>query len=143
MSGRKVTPTGILVATSDLPEDEWLALRRTGIGASDIAALLGMNRYTSPYELYLEKRGELPDIPRGDFLERAARWGHLHEPLLAAEFSRTSDVRTRRVGLIRHESEPWQLVNLDRQVAGLPRRPVRAGNQEPVRMESRGLGPVR
>ena len=48
MSGRKVTPTGILVASSDLPEDEWLALRRTGIGASDIAALLGMNRLHLP-----------------------------------------------------------------------------------------------
>ena len=88
MSARKVTPTGVLVAPSGIPEDEWLALRRTGIGGSDIAALLGMNRYTSPYELYLDKRGELPDIPRGEFLDRAAMWGHLHEPLIAARVRR-------------------------------------------------------
>lgn len=123
MSGRKVTPTGILAATSDLPEADWLALRRSGIGGSDIGALLGMNRYTSPYELYLDKRGELPDMPRSDFLDRAARWGHLHEPLLAAEFARNHDVKTRRVGLIRHEAEPWRLANLDRQVAGCPDGP--------------------
>lgn len=123
MSGRKVTPAGILAAPSDLPEDEWLALRRTGIGGSDIAALVGLSKYTSPYELYLDKRGELPDLPRSDFLERAARWGHLHEPLLAAEFARINGFRVRRIGLIRHESEPWRLANLDRQVAGCPDGP--------------------
>ena len=40
--GQKVTPTGILVAPSGIPEYEWLALRKTGIGGSDVGALLGM-----------------------------------------------------------------------------------------------------
>ena len=119
----KVTPTGVLVAPSGIPEDEWLALRKTGIGGSDIGALLGMNKYTSPYELYLDKRGELPEMPRSEFLERAAMWGHLHEPLIAARFAETHGVKTRRVGLIRHEDEAWRLANLDRQVAGCPDGP--------------------
>jgi len=123
MTARKVTPTGILVATSDLPREDWLALRRAGIGGSDIGALLGMSKYTSPYELYLDKRGELPEIPRSEFLERAATWGHLHEPLIAQRFAELHDLRTRRVGLIQHESEPWMLANLDRQVAGCPDGP--------------------
>jgi putative phage-type endonuclease len=123
MTARKVTPTGVLVAASDLPREEWLALRRTGIGGSDIGALLGMNRYTSPYELYLDKRGELPEMPRSEFLDRAATWGHLHEPLIAQRFADLHDLKTRRVGLIRHESEPWMLANLDRQVAGCPDGP--------------------
>jgi putative phage-type endonuclease len=120
---RRVTPTGVLAAPADLPEDEWLAMRRTGIGGSDVGALLGMSKYTSPYELYLDKRGELPDMPRPEGLERAARWGHLHEPLLAAEFARQHNVTTRRVGLIRHETEAWRLANLDRQVLGCPDGP--------------------
>lgn len=123
MSARKVTPTGILVAPYDTPREEWLKLRRAGIGGSDIGALLGMNKYTSPYELYLDKRGELPDQPRSEFLERAATWGHLHEPLIAERFAEIHDLKTRRVGLIRHESEPWMLANLDRQVAGCPDGP--------------------
>lgn len=118
VNGRKVTPTGILVAPAGLPEAEWLELRRRGIGGSDIAALLGMNRYTSPYELYLDKRGELPAIPQAAALERAARWGHLHEPLLAAEFARAHGVKVRRVGMVRHEHEPWMLASIDRQVLG-------------------------
>jgi putative phage-type endonuclease len=120
---RKVTPTGLLAATYDLPEAEWLAMRRTGIGGSDVGALLGMSRYKSPFGLYLEKRGELPDRPRSDALDRAAKWGHLHEPLLADEFARIHGLKVRRIGLIRHQDEPWMLANLDRQVAGCPDGP--------------------
>lgn len=123
MSGRRVTPTGVLAATSDLPEQEWLALRKIGIGGSDIASLLGMSRYTSPYELYLEKRGELPELPQSEALKRAAAWGHLLEPLIAERFAALHDFKVRRVGLIRHESEPWRLANLDRQVLGCPDGP--------------------
>lgn len=123
MSGRKVTPTGVLVATSDLPIDQWLALRRTGIGGSDVAALVGLSQYTSPYELYLDKRGELPDLTRPEALERAAHWGHRHESQLAEEFALRHDVKVRRIGLIQHESVPWRLANLDRQVAGCPDGP--------------------
>lgn len=123
MSDRKVTPTGILVAASDLPEQEWLQLRRSGLGGSDIAALVGLSKYTSPYELYLDKRGELPEIPRSDFLERAAYWGHKHEPLLAERFTELTGLSVRRVGMIRHQDVPWRLVNLDRQVLGCPDGP--------------------
>ena len=121
--GERVTPTGILVAPSDIPEDEWLALRKTGIGGSDLGAVLGMNKYTSARELYLEKRGELPDLPRSEFLMRAARWGHMHEPLIAAEFGRQYGVKTQRIGLIRHVDDAYRLANLDRKVLGCPDGP--------------------
>lgn len=123
VSGLKVTPTGVLAAPSGVPEAEWLKLRQTGIGGSDIGALVGLSRYTSPYELYLDKRGELPDLPRSEGLARAARWGHLHETALAGEFAQRHDLKVRRMGLIRHESEPWRLANLDRQVLGCPDGP--------------------
>jgi len=121
--GQKVTPTAILLATAGQPEDEWLELRRTGIGGSDVAALLGMDPYTSPAEVYLRKRGELPDFPDSPALARAARWGHLHEDLIAAEFARATGLRTRRIGLICHQAEPWRLASLDRQVLGCPDGP--------------------
>jgi len=123
MTARRVTPTGVLVAPASTPREEWLRLRKAGIGGSDIAALLGMNRYTSPYELYLDKRGELPDIPRSARLERAAYWGNRHEADVAEAFTEITGFRVRRIGLIRHQDEPWRLANLDRQVAGCPDGP--------------------
>lgn len=38
-------------------EKEWHALRKDGIGGSDIGAVLKLNKYTSPYKLYRIKKG--------------------------------------------------------------------------------------
>lgn len=40
---------------------EWLAWRRHGIGGSDIAALLGLSRYGSPWTVWADKVGVLPE----------------------------------------------------------------------------------
>jgi len=123
---RRVTPTGLLLAPSGLDKSDrkaWLALRQTGIGGSDIGALLGMNRYMSPYQLWLDKRGDLSDRRMSERLERAALWGHLHEPLIAEQFRDRYGLKTRRIGLIRHETDAWRLANLDYQVSGCPDGP--------------------
>ena len=36
------------------------ARRAQGLGASDVAAVLGLSKYKSPFDVYLEKRGLLP-----------------------------------------------------------------------------------
>jgi predicted phage-related endonuclease len=41
------------------PDDK--ALRRSGLGGSDIAAILGMSPYRKPFDVYLEKTGQLDD----------------------------------------------------------------------------------
>ena len=38
-----------------MPRNEWLALRRKGIGGSDCAAACGLSRWKSPLQLYVEK----------------------------------------------------------------------------------------
>lgn len=47
----------VCVATD---RDAWLAARRTGVTATDIVTILGLNPNASEYSLYWEKRGELP-----------------------------------------------------------------------------------
>lgn len=39
--------------------EEWLADRQKGIGGSDVGAVLGLNKYKSPYTLWAEKTGLL------------------------------------------------------------------------------------
>lgn len=45
----------MLYQTKDLTRQEWLKIRQTGIGGSDIAAILGVSKYKTAYDLYLEK----------------------------------------------------------------------------------------
>ena len=46
-----------LVSTKDLERDDWLKVRRTGIGSSDAAAAIGLNPYQSQLELWMLKTG--------------------------------------------------------------------------------------
>lgn len=100
-----------LIRTEPLPgSPAWLAQRRTGIGGSDVAAALGVSPWMSPYELWLDKRGELP--PRED-VEGRMRWGVLVEPLVLQEYERITGCAISRPRMLRSETHPWMLANLD------------------------------
>ena len=60
------------------------ALRRTGVGASECAAALGLSPYQTRFELYQVKRGAVPESP--DNL--AMRFGLAAEPFILSEFQR-------------------------------------------------------
>ncbi|MDZ5459257.1 YqaJ viral recombinase family nuclease [Azohydromonas lata] len=64
--------------------DAQRALRRTGVGASECAAALGLSPYQTRFELYQVKRGEAPAAP--DNL--AMRFGLAAEPFILSEFQR-------------------------------------------------------
>lgn len=117
------TPTGVVVAPAGLEREQWLDVRRKGVGGSDVAAVLGMDRYRGPIEVYLDKVGELPDRPRDAALDEAAFWGTTLEPVVADVFAqRTGLTVTDGPGTLAHVDRPWMLANLDRVVtdAGEP-----------------------
>ena len=47
----------VLVDTTNLSRDEWLAYRRYGIGGSDAAAILGISPWRTARDLYYDKLG--------------------------------------------------------------------------------------
>lgn len=47
-------------STKAAREAEWLEFRATGVGGSDMGAILGLNKYSTPYLLWLEKTGRSP-----------------------------------------------------------------------------------
>jgi putative phage-type endonuclease len=117
-------PSGAVLALSpDAPRDEWHAVRRTGIGGSDIAAICGLNQWTSPLEIWLKKTGQ-PVPPRQDsILSEAAEMGHELEPVIARRFTKKTGLPIYdNPGTLRLPDVPWALVNLDRTTveAGLP-----------------------
>ncbi|WP_084963307.1 YqaJ viral recombinase family protein [Thermoactinospora rubra] len=114
MSTDLLTPTARLLAPSGLSRDEWLKVRRQGIGGSDVAAILGMDRRRGPLEVYLDKRGEL-EQQRDVQLERSARRGDRLEGLVAEFFGEeTGRWVVDSPGTLQHAERPYMLANPDR-----------------------------
>jgi putative phage-type endonuclease len=96
-------------------EAEWLAARRDGVTASEIAVILGLapESYGSAFSLYHRKRGNLPEVE--DTL--TMRVGRHNESLTAdlfaetrPEFTVAGDGRS----LYAHPDRGWQLATPDR-----------------------------
>lgn len=124
MTTETIYPSGAVVALSpDASREEWHAVRKSGIGGSDIVAICGLNQYTSPLEIWLKKTGR-PVPPRIDeVLDEAAEMGHELEPFVASRFTKKTGLPVfENPGTLRLPEIPWALVNLDRttEEAGLP-----------------------
>ena len=96
----------------DAPRPDWLEARRTGIGSSDIAGVLGQSSWASPYSVWWSKVGPVNDELDGS--SEQMRWGQLLEPVIADEWSRRTGITTSRLGLCRSADRPWQLASPDR-----------------------------
>lgn len=100
----------VLVSTENLPYEEWLEYRRTGIGGSDASVVCGVSRYKSPVELWMEKTGQLPSQEAGE----AAYWGNLLESLVREEFTKRTGISvTKPSALYQSEEHPFMLANVD------------------------------
>ena len=117
----KTKPALKLVRTQDLSRDEWLTVRRQGIGSSDAAAAVGLNPYKSQLQLWMEKTGRDGALPVVDPIDDQSPmyWGTLLEPIVAAHYTRRSGHRVRRVNaVLQHPEHSWMLANIDREVVG-------------------------
>jgi putative phage-type endonuclease len=109
------------VETKDLSREDWLSVRKNGIGGSDAAAAVGLNPYLSALELWLDKTGRAEGMPRPDPDDTTSPtyWGTLLEPIMAASYTKQTGNRVRRVNaVLRHPAIPWMLANVDREVTG-------------------------
>jgi putative phage-type endonuclease len=91
---------------------EWLAWRRGGIGASDAAAVCGLDAWRSPLMVWLDKTGALPDGEDGE--PEWLRWGRLLEPAMIDEFEHRTGLHVAaRQTWVEHPDRPWQRATLD------------------------------
>ena len=120
VGGQIHRPALRLVNTKEMPRQEWLQVRKSGIGSSDAAAAVGLNPYCSALELWLVKTGRSTqtDTTESDHTS-PMYWGTLLEPIVAAHYTKATGNRVRRVNaVLQHPSQPWALANLDREVVG-------------------------
>lgn len=91
---------------------QWLHARRSGIGGSDAAAIMGLSKWKTPFQVYQDKIGEGgPDIDSEPML-----WGRQLEPVIRQQYAE----RTGRTvyfsdanEIIRHPKHEWMLASLD------------------------------
>jgi putative phage-type endonuclease len=118
------TPPALrLVKTQGLSRDDWLSVRRTGIGGSDAAAAVGLNPYVSPLELWLDKTRRDARLAKPDPHDTTEPiyWGTLLEPIVAAAYTQQTGNRVRKVNaVLQHPTIPFMLANLDREIVGVP-----------------------
>jgi len=119
----KQRPALKLVKTKDLPRDDWLTVRKQGIGSSDAAAAVGLNPYKSRLELWLEKTGRDGNLPKIDpnSEDSPTYWGNILEPIVAAHYTKRTGLRVRRINAVLQHPDPslpWMLANIDREVTG-------------------------
>jgi len=102
----------LLLPAQEGRSPKWYELRRDGITASEIPAVIGISpdTWASPFNLYHRKKNGLGDD--GDSLQM--RIGHQLEDLIVEEFfARHQEFARLESGLYRHAEREWQLATPD------------------------------
>lgn len=99
-----------------MSREEWLQYRTQGIGGSDASVILGLNKWKTAFELWLEKTGQvLPTEAQSD----AAYFGSQLEDLVAKEFEKRSGKKVRRRNaILKHSEHEFIIANVDRMIVG-------------------------
>ncbi|WP_018694331.1 YqaJ viral recombinase family nuclease [Algicola sagamiensis] len=103
---------------TEMSEDSlWHFERSLGIGGSDVGAILGVNKYKTPYQVWLEKTGRAEPEDLSD--NERVHFGNVLEDTVAQEYSRRTGCKVqRRNKPFIHAEMPWLRANLDRVVVG-------------------------
>ena len=98
---------------SMVDDNDWLDFRTKGIGGSDVASLMGISKYRTPVEVWLEKRGLRQPEDLSD--KEAVEWGVRLEAIVRIKFAEVHPelrVETLAATLV-SKSRPWAHANLD------------------------------
>lgn len=103
------------ISTKNMSHEEWLEHRRKSIGGSDAAAIVGLNKYASPYSVWADKMGKLP--PKED--SEPMRLGRDLEEYVAQRFTEATGKRLRKENnILINPDFPFAHANVDRMVIG-------------------------
>jgi len=101
-------------ATTETDRERWLAERRTGIGGSDAAAVLGVNPWKSALEVWAEKVGLMdpPDLSENEAVEFGTKLEGVVLETLAERTGRHIE-RWPQTRIVRHPEKSWLLCTPD------------------------------
>lgn len=95
---------------------QWLKERQKGIGGSDVGAIMGVNRWKSPFEIYVDKTEDITEVKESGEL---SYWGNTLEEVVAREFSIRTGKRVRKDNRqLVHKTHKFMMGNIDRRIVG-------------------------
>ena len=101
--------------TKKISHEEWIELRKSGIGGSDAGAVVGLNPYSSPYSVYHEKLGLVEAFEGND----KTRLGTDLEEYVAKRFEERTGKKVRRLNaMLRSVERPYMIADVDRVIVG-------------------------
>lgn len=96
--------------------DEWLSERRKGVGGSDIAALMGINPWKTPLDVWRDKTGRHEENRDPESLERM-HWGSVLEDIVAKEYAARTGRKVQRINsILQCAMTPIAQANIDRAI---------------------------
>ena len=96
--------------------EEWLKIRKLGLGGSDMAAVLGLSPWRSPIDVWLDKTSDTVEEKESEPMY----WGNVLEEVVAQEFAKRSGYKVRNNNFtLQSEEYPYLLANIDREIVGL------------------------
>ena len=102
-----------IIPVWDKSNEEWLELRKGGIGGSDAGTICNVNKYNSPYALWSEKTGIVERTFEGN---EATEWGNILERPIAEKYAKDYNVAVVEWPVIIWSERPGQefmFANLD------------------------------
>ena len=103
------------IPIKELSREEWLRLRKNGLGGSDAGAVCGLNPYVSAMEVFQDKTTEEVE----DVDNESMRQGRDLEAYVARRFTEETGFKVRRSNVMyRSRENPFMIADVDRLVAG-------------------------
>lgn len=101
--------------TKKISKEEWLEIRKTGLGGSDAGAVIGLNPYSSAYSVYHEKLSLVEPFEGND----KTRLGTDLEEYVAKRFEEETGKKVRRLNaVLRSLERPYMIADVDRMIVG-------------------------
>lgn len=107
----------LLMTVAEMQDREaWLKTRNLGIGGSEASVIVGLNKWKSPFQLWLEKTGQVePEVLSGN---EYVYWGTVLEQAVADRFCELTGKKVQKRGIMQSEEYPFMLASVDRMVVG-------------------------
>ena len=103
------------IPLTGVSHEQWLKLRKTGIGGSDAGAVCGLNPYSSAMKVFQDKISDTVEEADNETM----RIGHDLEDYVAKRFTEATGLKVRKSNFMyRSKEHPYMLADVDRLIVG-------------------------